>query len=411
MSQEREQYQSQVESKASDSERIAEPVATREAIQESHKSADDMIEGVSSRSVAISARSEGQDITTRAISSPAVHMIPHDVVNDASDRIQRTVRSRSHSHDSVDSVRIAESDSEGAGHVDSISPRQPFEEEPNATGPLLAAYQHIHRLTKLADRHKKELRVARHDVRAARAKSTVAESLVDGFASALGDRLSKLAERDEAEAPWCSLTERMPSPSGPLLAAYDAVDALQHRVEFHREQYADVEVALEQLKVYTVSCEGRIKEFQEEIDEAERDWDELDSRHQEQSIVVQSQARRISDLERTMSSTKALMAAHAEKDKEYQSLREQWEVLATAALARDHALAKAQEEVRRLNSTNQQLSVTSADSAERLAAVTADRETRLKTAQTMYNVQKDKTTRIAKERDYYKTSSRSCKGC
>ena len=150
MSQEQEQYQSQVEAKASDSERIAESVATREAIQESCKSADDMIEGVPPRSVAISARSEGQDITTRAISSPAVHMIPHDVVNDASDRIQRTVRSRSHSHDSVDSVRIAESDSEGAGHFDSISPRQSFEEVPNATGPLLTAYQHIHRLTRLS---------------------------------------------------------------------------------------------------------------------------------------------------------------------------------------------------------------------------------------------------------------------
>ena len=97
---------------------------------------------------------------------------------------------------------------------------------------------------------------------------------------------------------------------------------------------------------------------------------------QKQSIVVQSQACRISDLERTMSSTKAFMAAHADRDKEYQSLREQWEVLATAALAL--FLAKAQEEVRRLNSTNQQLSVTSADSAERLAAVTADRDTRLK---------------------------------
>ena len=92
---------SQVESKASDSVRIAEPVATREVYQESCKIADDMIEGVSSRSVAISARSEGEDITTRAISSPAVPMIPHDVVNDASDRMQRTVRSRSHSHDSV----------------------------------------------------------------------------------------------------------------------------------------------------------------------------------------------------------------------------------------------------------------------------------------------------------------------
>ena len=100
------------------------------------------------------------------------------------------------------------------------------------------------------------------------------------------------------------------------MAAYDAVDALQHRVEFHREQYADAEVALKQLKVYTVSCEGRIDELQEEIDEAERDCDELDSRHQEQSIVVQSQARCISDLERTMSSTKALMVAHAGWDKD-----------------------------------------------------------------------------------------------
>ena len=120
MNQEQEQYQTRFESKASDSVRIAEPVATREVYPESCKIADDMIEGVSSRSVAISARSEGQDITTRAISSPAVPMIPHDVVNDASDRIQRTVRSRSHSHDSVDSVRIAESDSEDARQSDSI---------------------------------------------------------------------------------------------------------------------------------------------------------------------------------------------------------------------------------------------------------------------------------------------------
>ena len=90
-------------------------------------------------------------------------------------------------------------------------------------------------------------------------------------------------------------------------------------------------MGLEELRVFTLSCEGRIEELQEEIEEAERDWDELDSRHQEQSIVVQSQARRIRDLERTMSSTKALMVAHAEWDKEYQSLRERWEVLATAA--------------------------------------------------------------------------------
>jgi hypothetical protein len=96
------------------------------------------------------------------------------------------------------------------------------------------------------------------------------------------------------------------------------------------------------------------------------------------------------------------MAAHSEREKECLSLQEQWEVLATAALARDAALAKAQEEVRRLNSINQQLSVSSTDSAERLAAVTADRDMRLKAAQTMYNTQKEKTAGIGKERDYYK---------
>ena len=80
---------SQVESKASDSVRIAEPVATREVNQESCKIADDMIEGVPSRSVAISARSEGEDITTRAIFSQAGHVIPYGVANDASDRIQQ----------------------------------------------------------------------------------------------------------------------------------------------------------------------------------------------------------------------------------------------------------------------------------------------------------------------------------
>ena len=64
--------------------------------------------------------------------------------------------------------------------------------------------------------------------------------------------------------------------------------------------------------------------------------------------MVRRQARRISDLERTMSSMKALASAHVEREKEFQSLREQWEVLTTAALAQDNALAKAQEEVRRL---------------------------------------------------------------
>ena len=100
---------------------------------------------------------------------------------------------------------------------------------------------------------------------------------------------------------------------------------------------------------------------------------------------------------------KALASAHVEREKEFQSLREQWEVLTMAALAQDNALAKAQEEVHRLSSSNQQLSASSADLAERLAAVTADRDTKAQAAQSMYNTQKEKTTRVGKERDYYRS--------
>ena len=120
MSQDQDQYQSQVESKASDSVRIAEPVATSETNQDPSKLADDMIEGVSARSIAISARPAMADITSRAISCP------HDVAIDTSDGSQRaSVEQRtgglgSPTHDSVDSVRIAESDSEDARQSDSI---------------------------------------------------------------------------------------------------------------------------------------------------------------------------------------------------------------------------------------------------------------------------------------------------
>ena len=96
--------------------RIAEPVvATSEVFQEPRQLTDDMIEGVSSRSVAISARSEGEDMTTRAISSPENRVIPYEGITDISARIRRTIRARRPSHDSVDSVRTAESDSEGSG--------------------------------------------------------------------------------------------------------------------------------------------------------------------------------------------------------------------------------------------------------------------------------------------------------
>ena len=96
--------------------RIAEPVvATSEVFQEPRQLTDDMIEGVSSRSVAISARSEGEDMTTRAISSPENRIIPYEGITDISARIRRTNRARRLSHDSVDSVRTAESDSDGSG--------------------------------------------------------------------------------------------------------------------------------------------------------------------------------------------------------------------------------------------------------------------------------------------------------
>ena len=64
------------------------------------------------------------------------------------------------------------------------------------------------------------------------------------------------------------------------------------------------------------------------------------------------------------------------------------------------ACVKAQEVVRRLDSINQQLSADSNDLADRLAAVTADRDTKLTASKHMINTQKDKVTRISKERDF-----------
>ena len=61
-------------------------------------------------------------------------------------------------------MRIAEFDSEGAGHLDSISQWQRFEEEPNATGHLLTAYERIHQLDKLAYHRLVTLREAQREV-------------------------------------------------------------------------------------------------------------------------------------------------------------------------------------------------------------------------------------------------------
>ena len=104
MYQESEVYQEQ-ESKASDSVRIAEPVATSGINPEVEQT-------------------EGQ--LAANVHSPA--------------------------QDPVDSVRIAEPDSARESKSDSTTKGQPFEEEPDATGPLLVAYQRIHQLNKLARR-------------------------------------------------------------------------------------------------------------------------------------------------------------------------------------------------------------------------------------------------------------------
>ena len=138
---------------------------------------------------------------------------------------------------------------------------------------------------------------------------------------------------------------------------------------------------------------GRIAELQTELEDAERDWDELDSRHQEQSTVVQSQSRRIKDLEQTLACTKAVTAAFDAREKENKSLRELWEVLTSAALIRDTALAKAQEDVRRLESHNQRLSASSIDFADRLAANKADRDKISVASSQMLTAAKDKASR------------------
>ena len=64
-----------------------------------------------------------------------------------------------------------------------------------------------------------------------------------------------------------------------------------------------------------------------------------------------------------------------------------------SALIADTALAKVQENVRCLESHNQRSSI---DLADRLAAVIADRDKMLSSA-------KDKSSRLTKERDFYKT--------
>ena len=61
-------------------------------------------------------------------------------------------------------MRIAESDSEREGNSDSVSQWQPFEEEPNATRPLLAAYERIHQNDKLADSRLVMLREVQREV-------------------------------------------------------------------------------------------------------------------------------------------------------------------------------------------------------------------------------------------------------
>ena len=75
-----------------------------------------------------------------------------------------------------------------------------------------------------------------------------------------------MEDRGEIKEPWRKLTEREPSASGPLLAAYDAVDALEHRVEHQFTILAGAAAELQELQelqAYATSCEERIVELQD----------------------------------------------------------------------------------------------------------------------------------------------------
>ena len=183
----------------------------------------------------------------------------------------------------------------------------------------------IHQLNKLARRRFGSLRQVRYELRRAQAALKRSGKQRDVYAGTFFDHIKEMERRNEVEKPWSQLTEREPAASGPLLAAYDAVDALEHRLELQVEMLTGAITKLTELwdlHDYATSCDGRIAELQTELEDAERDWDELDSRHQEQSTVVQSQSRRIKDLEQTLACTKAVTAAFDAREKENQSLRE-----------------------------------------------------------------------------------------
>ena len=88
-------------------------------------------------------------------------------------------------------MRIAESDLAGDGDYDSTTQRPA----------LLVAYEHIRQLNNARSEEQSEIFRGDWDKR-------VAEELI------------------EDEAPWIPLLEREPAAIGPLLAAYDTVDAL-----------------------------------------------------------------------------------------------------------------------------------------------------------------------------------------
>ena len=73
-----------------------------------------------------------------------------------------------------------------------------------------------------------------------------------------------MERRNEIEKPWSQLTEREPAVSGPLLAAYDAVDALEHRLKLQFEMLTGTATELTELRDlhdYATSCDGRIAEL------------------------------------------------------------------------------------------------------------------------------------------------------
>ena len=122
----------------------------------------------------------------------------------------------------------------------------------------MVAYQHIHQFKKLARRRHGSLRQARYELRRAQSSLARSEELCEVYGGKFYDHIGDMEKRNEIEKPLSRLAERDPAASGSLLAAYVAVDALEHRLQLQVEMLngAATELTeLHKLHDYATSCE------------------------------------------------------------------------------------------------------------------------------------------------------------